>query len=1140
MPVIQGTPFSDFLSGTSGADTLNGNGGGDVFIASAGNDQINGSPDLFDRLIYQLEGDASLTANENQVQADGFGTDTLSQIEIIRVAGTSGENRVEVSGLRSVLVGGDGADTLIGSEGDDYIVGGELFQPESIQAPDILDGGDGDDEIVVGPTDIVAGGNGADLFTLNPDLSVQDINDATIITDFELIDNFTTRSGSQGLSLLNITPGTGDFANDSVITVAATGEFVAVVRGVSLSSFEGIALRNESLRGGAGDDVIFGEAGRDTITGGAGNDSLFGGLGDDTLIGGPGDDTLNGGEGSGEGDATTIGDRVDYSASGSSVSVDLELGTAMSATEGADQLIGIEHLIASRHGDTLRGDANDNFLEGGSGSDLIEGRGGDDIIHSGLGNGIDTLSGGEGFDQLLLQSGQIVADGGDDSDRIQISGGNSTISGGAGADQFEVANFSSQFQPLVTRITDFNPAEGDLLIISERFRPNFPDPDGLIDRRPFSFEEILANSIDVEDGVLIQLSGIEVILEGFSVSELSRDMFSTSATTIEAFTDGIEGDLDAFFFNGIDGRLSWEPGQTLTYSVDEDFSEEMRAAIEAALDQVARTVNLRFEETDSGGLLEFVLNPDLPFPVLGRAEVVDTTGSLIEIKSNDAPGIVVFHELGHALGLAHPEESDSFISELHRAPFTVMQGSGLFAVGPLSENPDTASFLNDQLVTGLFSLDLEALIDLYGESNVTLGNDTYTFDTSVPYFEGLHDGGGVDTINIIDAAIIGVSLDLTPGGAFNIGTVINGFTAPYLAETVHTTRATVIENVTAAEGNDFVTGNSANNRLEGAGGNDGLRGEDGNDRLFGGSGDDTLDGGEGNDFLRGDAGDDHVVGGAGDYTVFAGVGDTGDDTLLGNMGDDLLAGGAGNDLISGGSSRDDLGGSDTLFGGTGDDTLLGGDWEDENGNGRFDVGEQSLADNSSKIVYGGLGADIVYGARAADTLGGGAGGDTLEGGAGNDLFFGGRGATDNEDVFRAGDGDDTVFGGTDDDILQGQEGDDVLFGGSGRDTLDGGDGADSLFGGAGGDRVTGGDGADTFFFGGNHGVDTVTDFDVAEDVLVLGNAVTDFTDLTSVQDASSEVVQDGQSGLLIDTGGGNSIFLVGVTQNDLTAESLSL
>ncbi|NVZ73213.1 type I secretion C-terminal target domain-containing protein, partial [Pseudomonas costantinii] len=54
---------------------------------------------------------------------------------------------------------------------------------------------------------------------------------------------------------------------------------------------------NDTLLGGAGDDILFGQGGNDTLDGGKGNDILLGGTGNDTLIGGPGNDILIGGSG---------------------------------------------------------------------------------------------------------------------------------------------------------------------------------------------------------------------------------------------------------------------------------------------------------------------------------------------------------------------------------------------------------------------------------------------------------------------------------------------------------------------------------------------------------------------------------------------------------------------------------------------------------------------------------------------------------------------------------------------------------------------------------------------------------------------------------------------------------------------------
>ncbi|QXH48832.1 LapA family giant adhesin [Pseudomonas xanthosomatis] len=54
---------------------------------------------------------------------------------------------------------------------------------------------------------------------------------------------------------------------------------------------------NDTLLGGAGNDIIFGQGGNDYLDGGKGNDILLGGTGNDTLLGGEGNDLLFGGAG---------------------------------------------------------------------------------------------------------------------------------------------------------------------------------------------------------------------------------------------------------------------------------------------------------------------------------------------------------------------------------------------------------------------------------------------------------------------------------------------------------------------------------------------------------------------------------------------------------------------------------------------------------------------------------------------------------------------------------------------------------------------------------------------------------------------------------------------------------------------------
>jgi len=339
---------------------------------------------------------------------------------------------------------------------------------------------------------------------------------------------------------------------------------------------------------------------------------------------------------------------------------------------------------------------------------------------------------------------------------------------------------------------------------------------------------------------------------------------------------------------------------------------------------------------------------------------------------------------------------------------------------------------------------------------------------------------------------------------------------------------------------DEINGLGGDDTISGLGGNDILRGEAGADLLLGGAGADFIAGGRDNDVAAGGTGDDEI---------FAGGTGSGDDLFVGGAGADIIGGGDGNDLLIGGSFDDGAtsqvgitnsfgDGADIIFGGAGNDTLIGGGFSDRTvDNGSYNTGEALAAGTEANTLFAGTGDDLVIGASGADIVGGGTGDDTLEGGAGNDTFFGGQGDTSDtgtNDVVRAGAGNDTVFGGGGNDSIDGGAGNDELFNGAGNDTVIGGAGNDTLFGGPGDDILSGGSGSDTFEFFAGNGDDTVTDFSVATDLLELVGTATDFIDLTSVEAAASDAMQNGQAGLLIDTGGGDSVFLVGLSVGDLS------
>lgn len=121
-------------------------------------------------------------------------------------------------------------------------------------------------------------------------------------------------------------------------------------------------------------------------------------------------------------------------------------------------------------------------------------------------------------------------------------------------------------------------------------------------------------------------------------------------------------------------------------------------------------------------------------------------------------------------------------------------------------------------------------------------------------------------------------------------------------------------------------------------------------------------------------------------------------------------------------------------------------------------------------------------------------------------------------------GEDRLEGGNGNDVIRGLNGHDRLDGGRGEDLLHGGAGTDILLGGAGDDLLVGGLGGDLFVFGRGGGTDTILDFDLATDRLLLLDGIE--VRSSSVADIDGDGVADLMLAL---SNGGGSINLLGVS-----------
>lgn len=287
--VLEGGDGNDTLIGNGGADSLFGEGGndtlrigatslsyGELFDGGAGFDTLDLSShgtdfhvDLAGMTIDVSSstpvlssvdetagigiddtgigpGDTGGVETGSEITAIGLATGRVVNIE--KIVGGSGNDRLIGDGQNNRLEGGDGNDWLFGNGGLDTLLGG-----------------DGDDLLSPGLAPLTAGeryigGDGIDRI------------DLSMFTDDLHVDLFTN-----DLNLI-VHP---------VSTPAFIGEVEIVDSGRG----------NDELFGDRSDNTFFGNDGNDRINGDDGNDNLFGEFGDDILNGGEDNDELNGGLG---------------------------------------------------------------------------------------------------------------------------------------------------------------------------------------------------------------------------------------------------------------------------------------------------------------------------------------------------------------------------------------------------------------------------------------------------------------------------------------------------------------------------------------------------------------------------------------------------------------------------------------------------------------------------------------------------------------------------------------------------------------------------------------------------------------------------------------------------------------------------
>ncbi|GLR13424.1 hypothetical protein GCM10007907_22140 [Chitinimonas prasina] len=851
--------------------------------------------------------------------------------------------QVEVTGVRTPIVGTDGNDDLSGTRHGDTLQGHAGNDKLSgLSERDTLIGGAGDDTLIGGDSDDhLDGGEGNDTYLFNKGFSRDTLIDSGAagqqnVLQFgegispahirlerkglDLIVHFEQSKSADAITVQGFYADMHDLVGNGAISqlVFENGERY------TLADF-GLNALDPVIKGTAGDDQLSGENIADKIEGYAGNDSLYGNYGNDILIGDLGNDMLNGGA-----DRDTLmgglGNDTYELAGWSGHDTVIESGAEgeqniLQFAQGVnpDQIrlerVG-NHLVV--HYDQSKA-ANSVMLQDyytsaqdsvGKGyiSELVFDTGRYTLSHFGLEALSTAIAGTDGNDMLSGFNSNDTLEGHAGNDTLVGKAGNDILIGGLGDDTYELYSGSGHDTVIESGVA----GEQNIL----KFGPGTHPAHLRLERVGNSLvvhydQSKVANSVTLQD----YYHGVE--------DKIGKGLIGAVQ---------FDGTGETIAFSHFLSQLNQAPvvaGEVVDQlaTAESPFSWQLPAGLfaDADGDKLAYTVS----QAD-GSALPVWLKFDATTGLLSGTPVNSQAGVLaLRVTATD-PGSLSTH-LDFALQVQAINHAPEAVGTLEKQTMRVGQPFEFYLPEGIFRDVDSEA--GDSLTLSFTLADGSPL------------PAWLSFDAATRKLSGTPGAASVG-----DLQLVVVAQD-TAGATAKLGL---GLTVAAPAGAV-LTGGTGADNLQGTAGADSLSGMAGNDKLYGNDGNDTLRGDAGNDLLDGGEGDNLLDGGDGNDKLYGGSGHETLLGGAGNDQLY---GWSGNDKLDGGLGNDTLTGDEGHDLLQGGAGRDELFGgvgNDTLASGAGADWLEGGQGDDTyrflRGDG-FDVITELAGEGSDTIHFG--------------------------------------------------------------------------------------------------------------------------------------------------------------------------------------------